>query len=50
MADKQVSFSYSLNDIPMHGLKTYKFKLYDQMNKFIERLRWETNFFELDDD
>ena len=32
----------------MHSLKAYKFKLYDQANKFIKRLRWKAHFFKLD--
>ena len=47
MADKQVSFSYSLNNIRMHSLKSYKIKLYDQTNTFIERLKWKVHFFKL---
>ena len=48
MVDKQVPFSYSLNNIPMYSLKSYKIKLYDQTSKFTERLRWKAHFFELD--
>ena len=33
----------------MRSLKSYKIKLYEQPNKFIERLRWKTHFFEIDD-
>ena len=48
MVEKQVLFSYSLNNIPMHSWKLYKINLYDQTNKFIERLRLKAHFFELD--
>ena len=48
MADKQVPFSYLLNNTAMHSLNSYKIKLYDQTNKLVERLRWKGHFFELD--
>ena len=43
---ERFEFNYSMKDIPIADKRTYMIKLFDQTNKFINRMRWRAFFFE----